>query len=117
MGQNPENLNNNTMKIQELTLEQFCLFSNLLELKRMAVKIWVSGVPTTVFCRLVHQDYQILFNDDLNSDDDFYNLSKPCNKPMLDLLNILGFEYSPNFNNICFPKANHDLTKLNFPFK
>ena len=34
----------------------------------MAVKIWMSGVPTTVFCRLVHQDYQILFNDDYYRD-------------------------------------------------
>lgn len=104
------------MKFNELTLEQFILVSNLLELKRMAIKIWQSGVDSTQFCRLLHQDYQILFNDDLNSDDDFYNLGKPCNKPMIDLLNILGFEYDKSVG-ICFPKSNHDETKLNFPIK
>ena len=51
-------------------------------------------LPSTQFARLLHNDYQIICDDDLNSNDDFYNLASDSNKPMRDLLNLLGFQYT-----------------------
>ena len=100
------------MKFHELTNEQANLFSNLLLLKKTAVRLWREGTPSTQLWRLVHNEYQIVFNDDLGSHDDFYNLNHPQNKKMLDLMSVLGFEYT-QFGFV-FPISNHNETKLNF---
>lgn len=100
------------MKFKELTKEQADLFSNLLLLKKNAIKLWQDGTPSTQLCRLVRNDYQLFFNDDFGSHDNFYNLNHPQNKPMLDLMSILGFEYT-QFG-FAFPISNSDETKLNF---
>lgn len=100
------------MKFYELKQDQFILFSNLLILKKTAIRLWQEGTPSTRFCRMLHNDYQIIFNEDIPSHDNFYNLSHPQNKPMIDLLRVLGFEYT-QFG-IAFPVFNHDVTKLIF---
>lgn len=57
--------------------------------------LFSNGVASLRFMRILHNDFQIICNDDLNSHDDFYNMNNERNKPMHDLLNLLGYEYSP----------------------
>ena len=62
-------------------------------------KLFQQGTPSLKFMRILHNDYQIICNDDLNSPDNFFSINKIENKPMLDLLNELGYVHS-NFG-IC----------------
>jgi hypothetical protein len=64
------------------------------KLTKTANTLFRSGTPSLRFMRLLHSDYQIYCNDDLNSPDDFYNMNREENKPMKDLLNTLGFQYT-----------------------
>lgn len=83
---------------------------NALQLKRTAIALFTQGVSSTRFCRLLHNDYQILFNDDIPSPDDFYDMLSESNKPMRDLLHMLGFEYT-NFG-ICLRMPNENILTL-----
>ncbi len=62
------------------------------KLSKTANTLFQSGTPSLRFMRILHNDYQIICNDDLNSPDDFYNINSEGNKPMKDLLNTLGFK-------------------------
>lgn len=66
----------------------------IVKLINSANSLFEQGISSTKFARLLHNDYQIICNDDLNSNDDFYNLASEANKPMRDLLNLLGFQYT-----------------------
>jgi hypothetical protein len=79
--------------MKTLTNEQFS------KLAKTCENLFREGTPTLRFIRTLHNDYQIFCNDDLESPDDFYNMFKPENQPMNDLLNLLGYKYS-NFG-IC----------------
>jgi hypothetical protein len=95
------------MIFYKIEKEAICLVQNLQLLKKSLDNLWLQGYPSTQLCRLLHNDYQIIFNDDINSPDEFYNLNRPENKPMIDLLNILGYDYT-NFG-IC--KTNNTFLK------
>ena len=64
------------------------------KLSQSALRLFKQGTPSLRFMRILHNDYQIVCNDDLNSPDDFYNMKRQENKPMLSLLNCIGFNYT-----------------------
>lgn len=64
------------------------------KLTETANTLFISGIPSLRFMRVLHSDYQIYCNEDLNSPDDFCDMNREENKPMKDLLNILGFQYT-----------------------
>lgn len=77
------------MNTQTLTQEQ------ILKLKKSCENLFKEGTPSLRFMRTLHNDYQYYCNDDLNSYDDFYNMNHESNKEMKDLLNFLGYNYTP----------------------
>ena len=64
------------------------------KLAKTCETLFTKGVASLRFIRILHNDFQILCGDDLNSPDDFYNMNREENKPMHDLLNSLGYQYS-----------------------
>jgi hypothetical protein len=76
------------------------------KLTETANTLFRSGTPSLRFMRLLHSDYQIYCNDDLNSPDDFYNMNREENRPMKDLLNIL-----PSNKTMLSIANNHSLDK------
>jgi hypothetical protein len=64
------------------------------KLAKTANNLFESGTPSLRFMRILHNEYQIICNDDLNSPDEFYNMKSEANKPMRELLNTLGFKHT-----------------------
>jgi len=64
------------------------------KLSKTCESLFAKGVNSLRFMRVLHNDFQIICNDDLNSPDDFYNMNREENKPMHSLLNLLGYKYS-----------------------
>jgi hypothetical protein len=63
-------------------------------LKKSADTIFQQGIPSTQFARLLHSDYMMVCNDEIPSSDDFYVLSSEENRPMRNLLMLLGYKYT-----------------------
>jgi len=76
------------MKTLNLTTEQKS------KLVKTCENLFKESTTSLRFMRILHSDYQIVCNDDLGSPDDFYNMNREENKPMHQLLNALGFQYS-----------------------
>lgn len=65
------------------------------KLTKTCENLFINGTPSLRFMRILHNDFQIICDNDLESPDDFYNMNRVENKPMHNLLNVLGYKYSP----------------------
>jgi len=65
-----------------------------IRLKKTCENLFKNGTASLRFIRILHNDYQVVCNDDLESPDDFYNMAREENKPMHELLGALGYKLS-----------------------